>query len=860
MTSLNTRALNARDLLKAAAASQQNAQTDLSGWSSETALLPFDEKAIEASILRHFSHTLGRELGDASAYHIYQAVAMTVRDRVMDRWRLTRARTLREAPRRTCYLSMEFLMGRALGNALLNLELTDTVNDALQTLGLDLNSIEELEPDAGLGNGGLGRLAACFLDSCATLGLPVTGYGIRYHYGMFRQQIENGFQIEEPDNWLRQTHVWEIERPELAQNIKFGGRIVARGANDSAELARDWVDTNDVLAIPYDVPVPGFRNEVVNTLRLWSAAATDEFNLTEFNQGSYTAAVAAKNAAENITMVLYPNDTSENGKQLRLQQQYFLVSSSLQDVLRVWCAQNDSFDGFAEKHCFQLNDTHPSLAVPELMRLLIDEHGLDWESAWSITTDTMAYTNHTLLPEALERWSVDMVSRLLPRLWEIIDLIDHKFQQVVNRHWPDDSEQWPHVAIVERSDYPMVRMAHLAIVGSFSVNGVAALHSELLVSGLFKRFSELWPEKFNNKTNGVTQRRWLAQCNPELRQLISSTIGEGWITDLSELEALAPLAADESFRSKWAAVKQSNKQRLAQLVKEQCGIEFMPNAIFDIQVKRMHEYKRQLLNAFHAIHLYQRIKAGDTDNWTPRCILIAGKAAPGYEVAKLVIKFINNVADVINSDPATEGLLRLCFLPDYNVSAMEIICPGADLSEQISTAGKEASGTGNMKFMMNGALTIGTLDGANVEIREAVGEENFFLFGLDEGEVSELRKNYDPQSVLAEHDSVKQIIDAVRNNEFSTTEHGLFDSLIDGALSPHDPWMTIADLPAFITAQQAVASSYADQDSWQTMSIINSAFSGRFSTDRTMADYNEGIWSLEPLVSANEEPSQKAAS
>ena len=860
MTSSNTRVLNAKELLKAAAASQHGAQTDLSGWSAETALLPFDQKAIEASILRHFSHTLGRELGDASAYHIYQAVAMTVRDRVMDRWRVTRARVLKEAPRRTCYLSMEFLMGRAFGNALLNLELTDTVNEALQSLGLDLNTIEELEPDAGLGNGGLGRLAACFLDSCATLGLPVTGYGIRYHYGMFRQQIENGFQIEEPDNWLRHTHVWEIERPELAQTIRFGGRIVARGNNTAADQARDWVDTNDVLAIPYDVPVPGFRNEVVNTLRLWSAAATDEFNLTEFNQGSYTAAVAAKNAAENITMVLYPNDTSENGKQLRLQQQYFLVSSSLQDVLRVWCAQNDSFDGFAEKHCFQLNDTHPSLAVPELMRLLIDEHDLDWSAAWSITTATMAYTNHTLLPEALERWSVEMMSRMLPRLWEIIDQIDQRFHQIVRAHWPDDSSQWPHMAIVERTDYPMVRMAHLAIVGSFSVNGVAALHSELLVSGLFHRFSQLWPEKFNNKTNGVTQRRWLAQCNPALRQLITDTIGDRWITDLSELEALAPLASDPAFRSKWAAVKTVNKQRLAQLVSEQCGIDFMPDAIFDIQVKRMHEYKRQLLNAFHAIHLYQRIKASDTDNWTPRCILIAGKAAPGYEVAKLVIKFINNVAKVINNDPDTNGLLRLCFLPDYNVSAMEIICPGADLSEQISTAGKEASGTGNMKFMMNGALTIGTLDGANVEIREAVGADNFFLFGLNESEVTELRNHYDPQSVLDQHDDVRKIIDAVRDNEFSADEPGLFQSLLDGALSPHDPWMTIADLPAFIASQQSVADAYRDQDNWQAMSIINSAMSGRFSTDRTMADYNEDIWSLTPLTESPVALSQKAAS
>lgn len=805
-----------------------------------------DPDSLKAEIRQHFHQSLGREFSDTTANYLYTALAMTVRDRLMNRWRETRNQMLAQDMKRTCYLSLEFLMGRTLSNALLNLDLTDNVRKALYDLGLRLEEIEEIENDAGLGNGGLGRLAACFLDSCATLGLPVTGYGIRYRYGMFRQQLEHGYQIEMPDNWLRDGHVWELERPELAQTIRFGGRC----RHNSDTGAVEWLDTEDVLAIPFDVPIPGYQNGVVNTLRLWSAASTDEFNLHEFNQGSYTEAVSAKNGAENITMVLYPNDSSENGKELRLRQQYFLVAASLQDTIRAWLEHHDNFDGFADKHCFQLNDTHPSLAVAELMRALTDEHGMSWDDAWEVTTTTMAYTNHTLLPEALERWSEALLDRLLPRPLQIIQEIDKRFREQMEQQWPGATALHDQLAILAPGPAPgegTVRMAHLAIVGSFSVNGVAQLHSDLLVQGMFKHFSEIWPDKFNNKTNGVTQRRWLAQCNPGLRALLDESIGNGWIRNLDELQALVPLADDAAFVERWAAVKRQNKQRLADLISDRCGIDVNVDAMFDIQVKRMHEYKRQLMNALHAVHLYLEIKNGNTADFTPRCIVIAGKAAPGYEMAKAIIKMINNIADVINTDPATNGLLSLVFIPDYNVSAMEVICSAADLSEQISTAGKEASGTGNMKFMMNGALTIGTLDGANVEIREAVGAGNFFLFGLTEDEVEAAKPDYNPADVVAGDSRVAAIFEAFDKGMFNRHEPGIFDMVLQAALAPGDQWMTVADLPAFIDAQDEAAANFKDQADWQRKSIINSACSGRFSTDRTMQEYNRDIWRLTSL-------------
>ncbi len=611
-----------------------------------------------------------------------------------------------------------------------------------------------------------------------------------------------------------------------------------------------WVNTRDVLAVPYDVPIPGYRNGTVNTLRLWKAEATEEFDLEEFNSGDYTGSVASKNEAEKITMVLYPNDSSENGKELRLQQQYFLASASLQDVLNRWLiTEQADLSRFAEKNCFQLNDTHPSCAVPELMRLLMDDQGLSWDEAWDITRNTMAYTNHTLLPEALERWPVRMFQRLLPRLLEIIYEINARFLKQVAARWPGDIERQRRMSLIEEGAEPQVRMAFLAIVASFSVNGVAELHSKLLREGLFHDFYELWPEKFNNKTNGVTQRRWLAYSNPELSDLISEKIGSDWVTDLAQLSRLRPLADDPAVQQRWQQVKYNNKVRLAELVAADCGVNFSPDAMFDVQVKRIHEYKRQLLNILHVIHLYDRIKRGDTHKWTPRCVLIGGKAAPGYAMAKQIIKLINNVATVVNNDPAVGDLLKVAFLPNYRVSAMEVICPGADLSEQISTAGKEASGTGNMKFMLNGALTIGTLDGANIEIREEVGSENFFLFGLTAEEADDLRKKYDPLAIIAADENLGRVLRLLESGHFNQFEGGIFDSILQAIRNPHDPWLVAADFGSYVAAQARAAQAYRERQHWVRMSILNTAAAGKFSTDRTMEEYNREIWKL-PQVPA----------
>jgi len=793
---------------------------------------------------RHFEVTLGRDEVSESHYYLYNALALTLRDRLTQRWRETRERYRDQDPKRVAYLSLEFLMGRALNNAILNLDLDAQTRDAIQSYAVDLETLAEEEMDAGLGNGGLGRLAACFLDSCATLELPVTGYGLRYEYGMFHQRIDNGYQIESPDKWLRAGNPWEIESPENACRVKFYGRTEYVTGKDGKMQAR-WIDTADVLAVPYDMPVPGYRNETVNTLRLWKSEATDEFNLNEFNAGSYTDAVAAKNLAEQITMVLYPNDSSENGKILRLRQQYFLSSASLQDVIRRWVKRKGAdFSTFAEKNCFQLNDTHPTIAVAELMRLLMDEQGLSWDSAWAVTSKTMAYTNHTLLPEALETWPVRMFSEMLPRLLDIIYEINARFLADIAHQYPGDIDRLRRMSIIDENGEPRVRMAYLAIVGSFSVNGVAALHTKLLKAGLFKDFYEVWPEKFNNKTNGVTPRRWLSGANPALHELISSKIGEEWVRDLSQLEGLKRFAQQKTFQKRWAEVKRSNKQLLADLVAERTGVRFDTSMLFDIQVKRIHEYKRQLLNVLHVIHLYDRITRGDVEGMMPRAVLIGGKAAPGYEMAKTLIKLINNVAAVVNSDPRCEGLLKVAFLPDYKVSFMEVIAPAADLSEQISTAGKEASGTGNMKFMMNGALTIGTLDGANIEIREAVGEENFFLFGLDAQGVQETRLNYDPGAIISADEDFSRVMGLIECGHFNQFEPGIFEPVVASIRSPYDAWLTAADFRSFIDAQAAVAEAYQQPAHWWEMSILNTACSGRFSSDRTIEDYNREIWQV----------------
>lgn len=805
--------------------------------------LPTDSETLAKDFERYLTHHMGRFVG-CVPYYLYEALSLTIRDHIMTGWRNTWRLHEKRGVRKAYYISLEFLIGRSLGNHILNLGIDSQSKTAMNQYALDLEEILSEEHDAGLGNGGLGRLAACFMDSCATLKLPVVGYGIRYEYGMFRQEIENGYQVEEPDHWLKNGNPWELERPEYTQVIKFGGHVET--FTDQYGNKRHLLfDASDVLAIPYDVPISGYQNDCVNTLRLWSASTTDVFNLDDFNAGSYPEAVEAINEAEHITMVLYPNDSSENGKALRLKQQYFLASASLQDVIRMWSInEGDNFTHFARQNVFQLNDTHPAIAVAELMRLLIDEKNIPWDEAWDITQKTMAYTNHTLLPEALEKWPVPLFEKLLPRILQIIYEINARFLKMVARQWPGDTDRQRRMSIIEEGDTNYVRMAYLAIVGSFSVNGVAALHTRLLTEGLFRDFYQLLPDRFNNKTNGVTPRRWVAHCNPLMSSLITEKIGSDWIRHFEKVNKLKKFVGDSDFSERWFNVKKANKQRLAQLVKEKCHIDFNIDSLFDVQVKRIHEYKRQLLNVLHVIHLYDRIKRGDTKNWTNRCVLIGGKAAPGYQLAKSIIKLINNVADVINTDPQAGDKLKLAFIPNYNVSCMEIICSSTDLSEQISTAGKEASGTGNMKFMMNGAITIGTYDGANIEILEAVGKKNFFLFGLRVDEVEQQRKNYQPERIIAEDDDLKRVMHLLNCGHFNSFEFGILDKIITSLMNPHDPWLTLADFRSYIEAQEQVSRAYRNRANWIKMSINNTASSGYFSTDRTMMEYNDDIWKL----------------
>ncbi len=800
------------------------------------------KQQVSQDLHRHYNYTLGRFDTDKSSDALYEALAYTIRDRLMERWRLTQECEHITQAKKVYYLSLEFLLGRSLTNAILNLDMDEAVKEALLEFGTNIEEMQEQERDAGLGNGGLGRLAACFMDSCARLELPVTGYGIRYEYGMFHQTISQGRQIEQPDHWLRDGNPWEIERPQNMRRVKFYGHTEFYYSDCGDKRAR-WVNTHDVLAIPYDMPIPGHNNDQVNTLRLWKAAATDEFNLQEFNDGDYADAVAQKTQAEQITMVLYPNDSSENGKILRLRQQYFLASASLQDVVEAWVSEHGSdFTHFARQNCFQLNDTHPTLAVPELMRILMDDYHMAWAQAWDITTATMAYTNHTLLPEALERWSVSMMRDLLPRLLDIIYEINARFLGQVTTKWPGNINMQQRMSIIEEGGEPQVRMAYLGIVGSFSVNGVAALHSKLLINGLFKDFYQLWPNKFNNKTNGVTPRRWLAYCNKPLANLVTEKIGSDWVASLEEIEKLKAFAKDKAFQKSWYTIKQDNKKKLAVLVKDSCDVDFNPEFLFDVQVKRIHEYKRQLLNVLHVIYLYDKIKRGEGAQVDPRCVLIGGKAAPGYALAKVIIKLIHNVADVVNNDPDVNGKLKLAFLPNYNVSSMEVICPATDLSEQVSTAGKEASGTGNMKFMMNGALTIGTYDGANIEIMDAVGEEHFFLFGLKVEDIADFKANNNPNDIIEQDDDLKRVMQLLETGHFNMFEPHIFSDIIGTIRNPHDPWMVAADFRSYITAQKEASTVYNNKPKWIESSILNTASSGHFSSDRTISQYAKEIW------------------
>jgi glycogen phosphorylase len=788
----------------------------------------------------------GKDEYFATPYDYYMALAYTVRDRLIHR-RIKTAQTYYEQDTKVVYyLSAEFLIGRLLVNNLINVGLYEQTRLALKDFGLNLDDLMEREEEPGLGNGGLGRLAACFLDSLATLEIPAVGYGIRYEFGIFNQLINGGWQHEVPDNWLRSGNPWEIPRHDYRVEVKFGGHTEAF-TDAKGNYRVQWVPATRVYGTPYDTPVPGYNNNTVNLLRLWSARAGEDFNFQVFNAGDYTQAVASKTFSENISKVLYPNDQTPQGKELRLQQQYFFVSCSLQDIIRQYLRQHQTFDAFPEKAAIQLNDTHPSIGVAELMRLLVDEHQLDWEQAWDITCRTFAYTNHTLLSEALERWSVSLFGKLLPRHLEIVYEINYRFLNDIRIRYPGDTARLSRMSLVEEGTEQRIRMAHLACVGSHTVNGVAALHTELIKEDLLRDFYEMYPEKFQNKTNGVTPRRWLLMSNPELSSLITEKIGDRWITHLDDLKQLEAFADDLDFRARWQQVKQSNKQRLANYILGRNGIEIDTHSLFDVQIKRIHEYKRQLLNVLHIIALYQKIKANPSLEILPRTFIFGGKAAPGYIMAKLVIKLINSVADVVNSDPTVNGRIKVIFLANYSVSSGELSYPAADLSEQVSTAGKEASGTGNMKFSLNGALTIGTLDGANVEIREEVGAENFFLFGLTAHEVYDLKaKGYHPWDYYSTNPALKAVIDSLVTGYFSPRDPGLFHPIVDSLLH-QDEYMLLADFQSYLDCQEQVSQAYRNQDNWTRMSILNVARMGKFSSDRTIAEYCQDIWQVEPV-------------
>ncbi|MFO0607744.1 MAG: glycogen/starch/alpha-glucan phosphorylase [Polyangiales bacterium] len=807
-----------------------------------TSMVP---EALRRAFLDHVRFSQGKNPVNATAWDRYMALALAVRDRMVHRWAATQGEYNRVDAKRVYYLSAEFLLGRALRNNLINTGLLDAMREVLGELGVDLDELGEQEPDAGLGNGGLGRLAACFLDSMATLGYAAYGYGIRYEFGIFEQRIEHNKQVERPDEWLRVGCPWEICRPEYMVAVRFGGRT-EEYRDDHGRWRVRWVDHKQVLGLPYDTPIAGYGTGNVNTLRLWQARASEEFDLDHFNRGDYMHSVEEKNASETISKVLYPSDSTWAGRELRLKQQYFFVACAIADIIRRYKKSHDSFADFPDKVAIQLNDTHPAITVAELMRALLDEHGLGWDEAWSITTRTLAYTNHTLLAEALERWPVALFETLLPRHLQIIYEVNARFLRHVMNRWPHDHQRTAAMSLIEEGDERRVRMAHLAVVGSHKVNGVAALHSELLKRDVLHDFAELWPERFTNKTNGVTPRRWMLSCNPGLAALLDEAIGPGWAADLDRLAKLAPLADDPAFRDRFAAVKRASKAGVARWIRDRFAVAADPDALFDVQVKRIHEYKRQLLNALHAVALYLRAKRDRGADRTPRVVLIGGKAAPAYTMAKLIIHFINAVAEVVNGDPEVPWL-KVLFLPNYCVSMAERIIPAADLSEQISTAGKEASGTGNMKFSMNGALTIGTLDGANIEIRDAVGPDNFFLFGLTAEEVKQrLQRGYNPREVYESDDELREVLDLIADGHFSVTEPGLFRPLVDNLLQ-HDPYLVLADYRAYADAHRRVASTWAEPARWSAMAVRNVAGMGWFSSDRTIREYAGEIWQAEPV-------------
>jgi starch phosphorylase len=802
------------------------------------------EPGVFGAFAERMTYSVAKDEHTATDYDAYQALAFAVRDRLMERWFKTQTAYYLADAKRVYYLSLEFLLGRALIQNIINLDARDAYTEAMRKVGYDLEALQDQESEAGLGNGGLGRLAACFMDSAATLALPFYGYGLRYEFGIFRQSIQDGFQKETPDTWLRYGNPWEIPRPDSVFPIRFFGR--REWYSDGAGTVRArWVDTHDVWAMAYDTPIAGFRNQTVNTLRLWAAKSSREFDLAHFNAGEYVKAVEDKTRSENISKILYPTDDQDAGKELRLRQQYFFVSATLQDVLRRFAKRGPRrIEDLPDKVAIQLNDTHPALAIPELMRLLVDDRGVEWDLAWELTRSIFAYTNHTVLPEAMERWSADLIGRLLPRHLDIIDEIDRRHRLDVQRRTAD-GQLADRTGIVDGGR--QVHMARLAFVGSHAVNGVAAIHTEILKHHTFADLNRALGGRIQNKTNGITPRRWLQQANPGLALLISEAIGDGWQRDLERLEQLVPLAEDQAFREQWAAVKRVNKAALALRLRRDCDPDFEAEALFDCQVKRIHEYKRQLLNVLHAIALYQRIRDGESDG-VPRAVIFAGKAAPGYFMAKLIIKLIHAVADLVNNDAAARSRLRVLFLPNYSVSLAQLVFPACELSEQISTAGTEASGTGNMKAALNGALTIGTLDGANVEIREAVGPDNIFIFGLAAEEAAALGRNgYSPQGFIDANRELRQAIDLIRSGELARRHPGLFEPIVNGLVGD-DRYLVCADFASYAACQQRVAEVYRDADQWTRLSILNTARMGRFSSDRTVAEYARDIWGVVPHV------------
>ncbi len=813
----------------------------------ENTRISHSSSAIERDFAEHLKYTQDADVFHTTMEGRYEALALTIRDRIIHQWDISRKEQAKAKAKRVYYLSLEFLMGRAMTNNITNMGLENEVTKALKDLGYTYEELADVEPDAGLGNGGLGRLAACFLDSLATLEIPSFGYGIRYNYGIFRQQIRNGYQMEQPDNWLRYGNPWEIPRTDLRYTVNFGGRVDV--IRENGKDYYKWVDTDKVLGMAYDMPIIGFGGKTVNTLRLWSAKAVEDFSFEQFNEGDYTEAVRSKIQAENISQVLYPNDTQYMGKVLRLKQQYFFVACSLADIVRRFKRENEEWERFPDYAAVQLNDTHPSIAIAELMRILIDQENLEWDEAWDITKRSMGYTNHTLMPEALEKWPVPMMENLLPRHMQIIFEINRRFLQYAGTFFPMDTDiqrkAIEKVSLIEESNPKNVRMANLAIVGSHAVNGVAQLHTQLLKNVMFPEFNTIYPEKFQNKTNGITPRRWLLSSNPRLANLITDAIGADWITDADKLKGLLPYANDSAFAEKFAKIKEQNKKDASKFLMKDCGIKVNPNTVFDVQVKRIHEYKRQLLNAFNIVLLYQRLKNDRefAQSFEPTTFLFGGKSAPGYVNAKLSIKFINNLASMVNMDKSTNKLLQVHFMPNYRVTMAESIIPATNLSEQISTAGLEASGTGNMKFMLNGALTIGTLDGANVEIAQEVGDDNIFIFGHTEDQLAKMRSTYDPYDFILMDDEINSAVNLIRSNYFNASEPDVFDHLFHDIFDCKDRYFIFADLRMYANRHQEALDLYRDDfKSFNRKAIINVASSGKFSSDRTIREYAEQIW------------------